>query len=116
MKTCIKLAGALLFLGALSAHADNTDLEIGREMARPCTTCHGLDGMRHAGAMPAIGGLDYYQLLYDMSQIRHGKPFNPVMVVLLNTFDEADMADVAAYFASMDRSKLAHPGPYGVVR
>jgi cytochrome c553 len=118
VKTCLKLACALLMLGALTANATNTEdqIQLGREKARPCTTCHGLDGLRHGGDMPAIGGLDYYQLLYDLGQFRRAKRFNPAMTVLLQTYDEADMADVAAYFASMDRSALEHPGPYGMVR
>ena len=119
MKTCLKLACALLVLGALSANAASDEdqmIRLGREKARPCTTCHGLDGLRHGGDMPAIGGLNYYDLLYDIGQFRRAERFQPVMTVLLQTYDVADMADVAAYFASVDRSKLAHPGPYGLVR
>ena len=110
------LAAILLCLAPL-AHADpETDAswERGQALARPCTTCHGLDGLRQGGEMPAIGGLDYFYLLYSMSRFRSAERFQPAMTLLLQNFDEADMADVAAYFASVDRSKLARVGPYNV--
>jgi cytochrome c553 len=90
------------------------DMQIaqGREKARACTTCHGLDGLRQGGEMPSIGGRDYYELLYQMGSFRRADRFHPAMTVLLQTFDVADMADVAAYFASMDRADRARPGPY----
>lgn len=90
----------------------STQIDLGREKARYCTTCHGLDGLRQGGEMPAIGGHDYYELLYNMGRFRRAERFHPVMTVMLQTFDVDDMADVAAYFASMDRSKLEQPGPY----
>lgn len=108
------LAWALLCLGTLAAKADdlNTQINEGREKARPCTTCHGLDGLRQGGEMPAIGGRDYFELLYQMGSFRRADRFHPAMTVLLQTYDEADMADVAAYFASVDRARLARRGPY----
>ncbi len=108
------LAWALLCLSALPAFADelNAQIQLGREKARPCTTCHGLDGLRQGGDMPIIGGRDYYELLYQMGSFRRADRFHPAMTVLLQTYDEADMADVAAYFASMDQSRLARPGHY----
>ncbi len=113
MKTTLAVALALISLAPLSAPAD-TSYEIGREKAHPCTTCHGLDGLRQAPGLPAIGGRDYYELLADMASIRSGQRFHPIMTLLMQTLDEADMADVATYFASMDRSKLGSVGPYGV--
>lgn len=104
----------MLCLSTLPALAGDLDAQInaGRQKARPCTTCHGLDGLRQGGEMPAIGGRDYFELLYQMGSFRRADRFHPAMTVLLQTFDEADMADVAAYFASMDRTRLARPGPY----
>jgi cytochrome c553 len=108
------IAWALLCLGTLPAFADdlNTQIQEGRQKARPCTTCHGLDGLRQGGEMPTIGGRDYFDLLYQMGRFRRADRFQPAMTALLQTYDIADMADVAAYFASMGRAKLARPGPY----
>lgn len=64
--------------------------------------------------MPAIGGLDYFDLLYNMGRFRSADHFHPVMTLLMQTLDEADMADIAAYFAGIDRARLARVGPYGV--
>ena len=114
MRNLPSLACALLFLGTQSTMADemNTQIEQGREKARLCTTCHGLDGLRQGGEMPTIGGRDFYDLLYQMGNFRRADRFHLAMTMLLQTFDEADMADVAAYFASMDSTRLERPGPY----
>lgn len=108
------LAWALLCLATLAARAGdlNTQINEGREKARPCTTCHGLDGLRQGGEIPAIGGRDYFELLYQLGRFKRADRFQPAMTVLLQTYDEADMADVAAYFASMDRDRLARTGFY----
>lgn len=113
MKIAILIPCLLASLAALPALAEDP-LGAGRESARYCTTCHGLDGLRQGGDMPAIGGLDYFQLLYNMAQFREGDRFHPVMSLLMQTLDEAEMAEVAAFFAAMDRSRLDRPGPYGV--
>lgn len=114
LRTLRFLAWSLLCLAALPALADDlTDqIRAGREKSRPCTTCHGLNGQRQGGEMPAIGGRDYFDLLYQMGRFRRADRFHPAMTVLLQTYDVADMADVAAYFASMDSTRLVRPGPY----
>jgi cytochrome c553 len=81
----------------------NTRLQLGREKARPCTTCHGLEGQRQGGEMPVIGGRDYFELLYQLGSFQRGERFQPAMTLLLQTYDTADLADVAAYFASLAR-------------
>ncbi|MEW5787996.1 MAG: hypothetical protein AB1899_09100 [Pseudomonadota bacterium] len=109
-----------LIIGALACSAITLPAQAeppdpaAREKARPCTTCHGLDGLRRGGEMPAIGGLDYFHLLYNMARFKEGDRFHPVMSLLMQTLDAADMADVADYFAAMDRTPLERIGPYGV--
>lgn len=106
------LVWALLCLGALPVFADdfNAQINAGREKARPCATCHGLDGLRQGGEMPAIGGRDFFELLYQLGRFKRADRFQPAMTVLLQAYDEADMADVAAYFASMDQDRPARTG------
>lgn len=81
---------ALGTLAALPAHAADP---------RACTTCHGLDGMRQAPGAAPIGGRDYYELLAAMASFRNGERFHPIMSTLMQAMDEADMAEVAEYFA-----------------
>jgi cytochrome c553 len=110
------LSRALILLGltTLPAMADDqpSQPQLGREKARYRTTCHDLDGLRQGGEMPAIGGHDYDELLYNMGKYRRAQRFHPVMTVMMQTLDVADMAEVAAYFARMDQSSLEQAGPY----
>ncbi|HNQ02979.1 MAG TPA: hypothetical protein PKH69_00050 [Thiobacillaceae bacterium] len=121
MKALALASLSLLCLLPLPAQTDEalTDealearqIHAGREKAQPCTTCHGLDGLRQGGEMPAIGGRRYDELLYQLGRFRRADRFHPAMTLLLQTFDVADMADVAAYFASVDRDRATRSNPY----
>ena len=104
----------MLCMAPLPGHADDLAQQAreGQQKARPCTTCHGLEGQRQGGEMPVIGGRDYFDLLYQMGRFRSADRFHPAMTLLLQTYDVADMADVAAFFASTNPTRLTRSGPY----
>ncbi|MEW6677805.1 MAG: hypothetical protein AB1421_07775 [Pseudomonadota bacterium] len=103
------LAVTLLAACASSAMASDQEdlLATGREMARPCTTCHGLEGQRQAAEMPVIGGRAQDDLLYELGRFQRADRFQPAMTLLLQTFDEVDLLAVAAYFASQEPNRAA---------
>jgi cytochrome c553 len=103
------LATTLLVVGAGPTLATDRDdlLAAGREMARPCTTCHGLEGQRQAAEMPVIGGRPQDDLLYELGRFQRADRFQPAMTLLLQTFDEKDLVAVAAYFANQDPDRPA---------
>ena len=98
-----------LCLFAAPALAVETNPMPGREKAGPCTTCHGLDGRRQGGEMPVIGGRNADDLLYQLGRFQRAERFQPVMTFLLQNFDTADLADVAAYFASFEAGNSQQP-------
>lgn len=103
--------GLVLCLAAMPGAAQDTSLQAGRDKAGPCTTCHGLDGLRQGGDMPVIGGRDADHLLYELGRFQRAERFQPAMTLLLQNFDVADLADVATYFARMGgRDVLSEPG------
>lgn len=91
----------LLFLLAslLAPIAARADAE-GQQLAERCTFCHGQQGQSPLPGVPRIGGRDFYDLLARMARYRSGEHPHPVMSLIMQTLDEADMAEVADYFAA----------------
>lgn len=114
------LLGCLLATPAMADAMDDTvsgsayareQIRTGQDKAHACTTCHGLDGRRQGGNMPVIGGREYDHLLYEMGRYQRADRFHPVMTLLMQNFDAGDLADIATFFASVNRSRQA-ANPY----
>lgn len=91
------LAVGLLSL-SLAAHAG--DPARGKKKSTTCAACHGVEGKSPSNAFPHLAGQheDYlYRALLDY-QAGHRK--NPIMAAQVENLSRADMADLAAYFAS----------------
>jgi cytochrome c553 len=83
-----------LLLGSAAAHAAG-DADAGREKAKGCATCHGMDGH---GRIPLAGESAGYleeQLRAYRNRIRRDETMNAIAKQL----DDQDIADLAAYFA-----------------
>ena len=110
MKTTL----ALLLTGSLLAGhafaAGNADA--GKTKAAPCGACHGADGNSPAPTFPKLAGQHESYLLKQMKDIKSGPAGKggrsvPTMAGQLDALSEQDMQDIAAYFASQQRSPSA---------
>lgn len=98
----LALMAALILMSTQPASADTS----GRRLAERCMLCHGAKGDNQLLGIPRIGGREYFELLASMSQFRTGERLHPVMSVIMQTLDEADMVEVAGYFSSVDEREL----------
>ena len=74
----------------------------------PCLACHGANGEGNAaGAFPVIAGLNEGYLFQTMQAYNSGLRVNPVMSMNIDNFEEQDLRDIAAYFASLPAPKPA---------
>ncbi len=71
-----------------------------------CVACHTNDGSRGVPANPILQGQHPEYLVKQLTEFKSGKRANAVMMGFASTLSEADMKDVAAYFAT----KKAKPG------
>jgi len=90
-------AAGLLFAG--TAHAG--DPELGRTKAAPCAACHGADGMGTAPNFPVLAGQYADYLVHVLKQYRSGERENALMAPFVAELSDADIADLAAYYAAM---------------
>ncbi|MGF1725878.1 c-type cytochrome [Photobacterium nomapromontoriensis] len=110
-----KLALILAFLASYSAWAQG-DAEAGKMKAATCAACHGVDGNGIMAQYPKIAGQHPGYLekqLKDFKQAistggKQGRN-DPVMGGMAMPLSEQDMADLAAYYASLPISDNATP-------
>jgi cytochrome c553 len=103
MAFCAALLGGTAF-DAASEEAAAGDIAAGKTVAESCTTCHNLDGMGKTPEVPHLAGQYAGYILKALQGYREGaraKEFMVAMIVAANTLSEEDMANVAAYYASL---------------
>jgi cytochrome c553 len=99
-KNCRILAFAAAgLLMSMSVHAGNP--ELGRAKSATCVACHGEDGRGIAPNFPVIAGQYADYLEHALRQYRDGKRDNAVMAPMAANLSDADIADLAAYYASL---------------
>ncbi len=103
MKKTIALISITLLATIASQSAIAGDAERGESIATTCLACHGETGNSMAGAFPNIAGQNEQYLLKQLMDVRDGMREIPTMIGQLDNFSDADLADIAAYYASQER-------------
>jgi cytochrome c553 len=76
------------------------DLEAGRRKAESCAACHGPDGNATQPGTPSLAGQPAFFTHWQLIKYRDGRRKDPVMAPLAVDLGDADMADLAAYYAA----------------
>ncbi|MCB1756644.1 MAG: cytochrome c [Gammaproteobacteria bacterium] len=93
------IAGALVYCVVSTGFAG--DIEAGKQVATTiCAACHGADGNSELPANPKLAGQYESYLLQALKDYRSGKRQNPIMSGFAASLSDADVENVAAYFAA----------------
>src|SRR5512140_2502142 len=65
-----------------------------------CAACHAADGNSIGAPNPKLAGQHPEYLFKQMRNFKGGERVNPIMTGMIAAFDEDQMRDFAAYFAS----------------
>ncbi len=76
------------------------DVEAGRRKAGPCAACHGADGNSTNPAVPSLAGQPTFYTHWQLVLFRDGRRRDPQMSPFGANLTDADMADLAAYYAA----------------
>jgi len=91
---------AALALGlAVTARAEG-DAAAGQQKAAVCAACHGIDGNSVVAQWPKLAGQHPAYLARQIALIRDGARPVPEMTGIVAGLSDADIADLAAWFAS----------------
>jgi len=99
------LCSLALSVAGLSAHAAENaasapDPAKGASISTSvCAACHTSDGSRGSAANPIIQGQHPDYLVKQLAEFKAGKRDNPVMRAMASPLSEADMKNVAAFYA-----------------
>jgi len=91
-------AAVALLLAATVAPA--ADPEAGRRKAQACAACHGPDGNATIPGTPSLAGQPVFFTHWQLIKYRDGRRKDPQMSPLAEKLDDADMADLAAFYAA----------------
>jgi cytochrome c553 len=86
-----------------AAHAAG-DAAAGKRKALQCQTCHGLDGLSKLPEAPNLAGQPQPYLVKSLDEYRKGVRKNEMMSVVAPALSDQDIADLAAFYASIEIS------------
>ena len=90
------MVAATVALPALAA-----DLEAGRRKSEPCARCHGASGNATVPGTPSLAGQPAWFTHWALVKFRDGRRKDPMMSPVAANLSDADMADLAAYYATL---------------
>ncbi|GAB3025038.1 c-type cytochrome [Bowmanella dokdonensis] len=95
-----KLIGLLAILAALPATA--ADIQAGKSKSATCAACHGTNGIAMIPMYPNLAGQKEQYLVLQLKAFRDGTRQNMVMSPMAKPLSDEDIANLAAYYASLD--------------
>jgi cytochrome c553 len=93
------------YYGSLSCKAApietrSGDAAAGKALANNCTACHGETGLTSNPAWPSIAGQQPAYLVNVLKAFRAGLRKDPMMAAVARSLSDADIANLAAYYAT----------------
>jgi cytochrome c553 len=88
-------------------HAVQGDANAGKRKAQVCAGCHGEAGISLAPIFPNLAGQSAEYLYWQLVEYKRGKRAPSPMTPLAQPLSDADMRDLASYFASIKSASSA---------
>ena len=98
------LISLLISLGISGAAWAQGDAAAGQGKAAVCAGCHGVDGNSTAPTFPKLAGQSAGYIAKQLKDIKSGARPSPLMVGFAAPLSDQDMADLGAYFATLEVS------------
>jgi len=99
---------ALALLAIALPVAASGDAEVGKKKSTPCAACHGANGVSASDAFPSLAGQYEDYLETALKHYKSGKRKNVIMQGQVASLSQKDMADLAAYYASLHALQVKH--------
>jgi len=106
-----RLKGAAASVVALFLFCNTTlgaDAQAGKAKAQICAACHGNDGNSADPAVPSLAGQPAQAISTQLFQFREGNRKNPQMSPMAASLSNADMNNLAEYYAGLKAAPPKH--------
>ena len=97
----LRLLAGLCVIFAATQAATAGDSAAGKKKALQCQTCHGMDGLSKLPEAPNLAGQVEAYLAKALGDYKSGERKNDMMSVVAPALSEADIADLAAFYAGL---------------
>jgi cytochrome c553 len=97
MLSIVFAAGGLMSQPILAA-----DIAAGKSKSVTCAACHGNNGISMIPMYPNLAGQKEQYLVLQMKAFRDGERKNMVMTPMAAGLSDTDIANLSAYFSSLD--------------
>jgi cytochrome c553 len=97
--------------GAKAAPAPPDPIAAGKAAAAGCTGCHGEGGISKTPGMPSLVGLDPKYFVAAMTAYKSGRRKNDIMKSLSAAISDADLKNIALYYALQKPARAQTPAP-----
>jgi len=91
-------AGLALFI---VGNANAADAAAGKAKSAMCAACHGANGKSKVPIYPHLAGQQEQYLVTQLKKFQSGKRPDPIMEPMSKGLSDADIANLAAYYASL---------------
>jgi cytochrome c553 len=98
----VAVAAALAFALAAASSTASADPAAGKGKAQMCAPCHGANGLAVAPNTPHLAGQPEPYLVEQLKAYRSGKRTHEVMSVVAKPLTDAEIADLAEWFGSIE--------------
>lgn len=105
----LALGGGFLAQTTLAADLSG-DAAAGRDLARQCRTCHGIEGHAKMPIVPHIGGESPAYLRHQLTAFRDGTRVHEMMSVVATGLTDQAIADLAAWYGAQTPIATLGPG------
>lgn len=92
--------GTALALAVVATPVLAGDAAAGKAKIATCMACHGQDGKGTTPDYPNLGGQNEKYLVTALKAYKSGDRNNPIMKPMVAALSDADIENVAAYYAS----------------
>jgi cytochrome c553 len=86
---------------AATGPAIGADAAAGREKAKVCQVCHGINGVGKMPTVPNIAGENEIYLMKQLKAFRAGTRTDPQMSIIAKPLTDDDIANLAAWYSSI---------------
>ena len=85
------------------------DAGAGQALSTACAACHGADGLSVAPTFPDLAGQSATYLYVQLKTFKEGQRQDPVMSAMVSPLSDADMRNLAAWYASLPARPAGQP-------
>lgn len=101
-RPCLRTAPLLVALATAQVTAAAQDVAAGRTKAQACAVCHGVQGLSTQPDAPHLAGQSALYVAAQLRAYRSGARRHEVMGVMAKPLSDADIADLAAWYAAIE--------------